>query len=265
MSEPSPPPSAPPPGPAPRPAGTLLGVIALDGPSGTGKSTVSRTLAARLGAAYLDTGAMYRAATLAVLRAELDPAGADAAALAAAADIALRTDPTAPGVALAGEDVAAEIRGAAVTAAVSPVSAHPVVRERLVERQRRIIGTALDARGGPGGIVVEGRDIGTVVAPDAPLKIYLTASAEVRAARRDAEDRAAGRAGDLAGTLAAVRRRDGLDSGRAHSPLRPAEDAVTVDSSALDVAGVLETILALARDRGLVTGLSIGLSTDGGS
>jgi cytidylate kinase len=236
--------------PTPEPSGTLLGVIALDGPSGTGKSTVSRTLAARLGAAYLDTGAMYRAATLAVLRAELDPSGADAAALAAAADIALRTDPASPGVALAGEDVAHEIRGAAVTTAVSPVSAHPVVRERLVERQREIIGSALD---GDGGIVVEGRDIGTVVAPDAPLKIYLTASAEVRAARRDTEDRAAGRGGDLAGTLAAVRRRDGLDSGRAHSPLRAAEDAVTVDTSELDVAGVLEAILALVRDRGLIS------------
>lgn len=246
MAEPSPPTALSSPG-------TLLGVIALDGPSGTGKSTVSRTLAARLGAAYLDTGAMYRAATLAVLRADLDPSGADAAALAAAADIALRTDPASPGVALAGEDVAAEIRGPAVTTAVSPVSAHPEVRERLVERQRRIIGTALGGPDGPGGIVVEGRDIGTVVAPDAPLKIYLTASAEVRAARRDTEDRAAGRSGDLAGTLAAVRRRDGLDSGRVHSPLRAAEDAVTVDTSELDIAGVLETILALVRDRGLIS------------
>lgn len=231
------------------PVAALHGVIALDGPSGTGKSTVSRTLAARLGATYLDTGAMYRAATLAVLRAGLDPAGAEAAELAAEADIHLRADPTAPGVVLAGEDVAKEIRGEAVTGAVSAVSAHPIVRERLVARQRRIISAALTRHG---GIVVEGRDIGTVVAPDAGLKIYLTASAEVRAARRDGEDRAAGRGGDLAATLAAVQRRDTLDSGRAHSPLRPADDAVTLDTSDLDVDGVLGEILALADERGLL-------------
>jgi cytidylate kinase len=225
-------------------------VIALDGPSGTGKSTVARTLAARLCAAYLDTGAMYRAATLAVLRAGLDPEGEQAAALAAAADIHLGTHPDAPGVVLAGEDVAHEIRGVEVTGAVSAVSAHPLVRERLVAHQRRVIAAATGRE--QGGIVVEGRDIGTVVAPDAGLKIYLTASAEIRAARRDAQDRKAGRGGDLAATLASVQRRDSLDSGRALSPLHAAADAVTVDTSGLSVPAVLEVVLALAGERGLL-------------
>jgi cytidylate kinase len=227
----------------------LRGVVALDGPSGTGKSTVARRLADQLGAAYLDTGAMYRAATLAVLREGLDPAGPAAADVAASSAIEVGTDPTAPTIRLAGADVAAEIRGEAVTSAVSAVSAHPTVRERLVEHQRRVIAEALtNGR----GIVVEGRDIGTVVVPDAPLKVYLTASDEVRAGRRDSQDRLAGRGGDLTRTLVAVRRRDALDSGRAYSPLRPAKDAVTLDTSELDVAGVLDALLALVTERELV-------------
>ncbi len=228
----------------------LSGVIALDGPSGTGKSTVARRLAQRLRARYLDTGAMYRAATLAVLRAGVSPEAPDAVAVAALEAIEVGTDPNAPGVRLDGRDVAAEIRGGEVTAAVSAVSAHPELRAGLVARQRRIIDEAL--AGGCGGIVVEGRDIGTVVAPDAALKVYLTASAEVRASRRDRQDRRAGRPGDLAGTLIAVQRRDALDSGRATSPLRQASDAVTVDTSDLDVAAVLELLLELAAARGLV-------------
>lgn len=230
--------------------GKLRGVIALDGPSGTGKTTVSRGLAVRLDAAYLDTGAMYRAATLAVLRAGLDPAGPAASAVAAEADIRVGTDPSASTVTLRGEDVAAEIRSGPVTDAVSVVSAHADVRARLVALQRRIIDDVL--AGQVGGIVVEGRDIGTVVAPDAALKVYLTASAEVRAARRNQQDRAAGRGGDLAATLSAVRRRDSLDSGRALSPLRAAPDAVTVDTTDLDVEDVLDLVFALADQRGLV-------------
>jgi cytidylate kinase len=232
-------------------SGALRGVIALDGPSGTGKSTVSRTLADRLGAAYLDTGAMYRAVTVAVVRAGLVPDSASAAVLAADASIAVGTDPRSPTIVLAGEDVATEIRGAAVSAAVSAVSAHAGVRERLVAHQRRIIADAL--AGSRGGIVVEGRDIGTVVAPDAALKVYLTASEEVRAARRDEQDRAAGRGGDLAATLVAVQRRDSLDSSRALSPLRAARDAVLVDSSGLDIPAVVECVLALAGERGLIS------------
>lgn len=232
---------------------TLRGVIAIDGPSGTGKSTVSRTLAARVGAAYLDTGAMYRAVTLAVLRAGLDPEAPAAALVATDAPIEVGTDPQSPTITLAGEDVATEIRGAAVSAAVSAVSAHAPVRERLVAHQRRIIDEAL---AGAGGVVVEGRDIGAVVAPDAGLKVYLTASEEVRASRRDDQDRAAGRGGDLAATLVAVQLRDSMDSGRALSPMRAAGDAVRVDSTDLDISDVLDRVLELAGERRLLTGVT---------
>jgi cytidylate kinase len=227
----------------------LRGVVALDGPSGTGKSTVARRLASRVGARYLDTGAMYRAATLAVLRADADPEAPVAADLARTAAIAVGTDPARPAVRLAGEDVSREIRSEPVTSAVSAVSAHPEVRRALVDQQRRIIA---DTVGGGGGIVVEGRDIGTVVAPDAPLKVFLTASAEVRARRRTDQDRRAGRVGDHAATLVAVQRRDALDSGRAESPLRRAPDAVTVDTTSLDVGGVLAALHRLLAERGLL-------------
>jgi cytidylate kinase len=228
----------------------LRGVVALDGPSGTGKSTVARRLAGQVGARYLDTGAMYRAVTLAVLRAGLDPASAEAERVAGAATVEVGTDPSAPSVRLAGEDVSREIRGEAVTAAVSAVSAHAEVRRALVDQQRGIIAAAL--AGEPGGIVVEGRDIGTVVAPEAPLKVYLTASAEVRAHRRMGQDRRAGRAGDHASTLVSVQRRDELDSGRVTSPLRSAADAVTLDSTELDVGGVLGALRGLLGERRLL-------------
>jgi len=232
--------------------GTLRGVVAMDGPSGTGKSTVSRRLAAALGAAYLDTGATYRAATLAVLRAGLDDTASadDMVAAANAARIESGTDPAGPTIHLDGDDVAAEIRGGAVTTLVSAVSALPAVRDRLVEAQRAVIAAAL---AGPGGIVVEGRDIGTVVTPEAPLKVYLTASDEVRAARRGRQDARAGRAADAAVTLADVRRRDRLDSTRAVSPLHKADDALLVDTDELSVDAVLEELLRLAAERGILT------------
>jgi len=227
-------------------------VVALDGPSGTGKSTVARKLASALAASYLDTGAMYRVVTLAVLRAGVPVDDAEAVAhVAAGAMPEMGTDPLDPRVALAGEDVSAEIRGPEVTGAVSAVSAVPAVRELLVDEQRRVIRAAV-AR--PGGVVVEGRDIGTVVAPDAGLKVYLTASAQARAMRRSEQDRAAGRESDLERTHADVQRRDALDSGRAVSPLRMAPDAVELDSTQLDVAGVLEQLVKLAECRGLLTG-----------
>ncbi|WP_410647013.1 (d)CMP kinase [Amycolatopsis sp. cmx-4-54] len=227
-------------------------MVAMDGPSGTGKSTVSRKLATKLGAGYLDTGAMYRMVTLAVLRAGTDLTDADAIAdVARKAEFGIGTSPGEAIVTLAGEDVAAEIRGADVTTAVSPVSAVPAVRELLVTRQREIIGEVL---GSVGGIVVEGRDIGTVVSPDAPLKIFLTASAEVRAARRSAQDSAAGRESTVDVAKAAVERRDHLDSTRAASPLRAAEDAVEVDTSALNIDQVIVALAELALHRGLLEG-----------
>ncbi len=233
-------------------AGALRGVVAMDGPSGTGKSTVSRKLATKLGAGYLDTGAMYRVVTLAVLRAGADLADADAVSdVARKAELGIGTSPDEATVTLSGEDVAAEIRGADVTTAVSPVSAVPAVRELLVARQREIIDEVL---GRVGGIVVEGRDIGTVVSPDAPLKIFLTASAEVRAARRSAQDSAAGRESTHAVAKAAVERRDHLDSTRAASPLRTAEDAVEVDTSQLNIDQVIVALAELALHRGLLEG-----------
>ena len=238
-------------GAPPRP-GRLRGVVAMDGPSGTGKSTVSRRFARAAGAAYLDTGAMYRAVTLAVLRAGLDGSAAegDVVRVAAAARLRSGTDPVAPAIELDGQDVEAEIRGTAVTQLVSAVSAYPAVRRLLVDRQRALVADALaDGR----GAVVEGRDIGSVVLPDAPLKVYLTASPEVRAARRAAQDRKAGRPADLAAVLADVRRRDGLDSTRATSPLHAAADAVVLDTDELSVDAVLDTLLGLAHERGLLT------------
>jgi cytidylate kinase len=195
---------------------------------------------------------MYRAVTLAVLRAGLDASAPESDVLAIAATARLRsgTDPSAPSIELDGEDVEPEIRGAAVTQLVSAVSAHPSVRSLLVERQRGLVTEAL---AGTGGAVVEGRDIGSVVLPDAPLKVYLTASAEIRAGRRAAQDRKAGRTADLDAVLADVRRRDGLDSTRATSPLHAAPDAVVLDTDELSVDAVLETLLALAQERGLLT------------
>jgi cytidylate kinase len=229
--------------------GQLCGVVALDGPSGTGKSTVARRLATVLDTGYLDTGAMYRAVTLAVLRsgAPLDDV---AAVTLAAAECRLRigTDPARPGVELDGENVTADIRGEPVTAAVSAVSAVADIRDLLVAEQRRIIEAAVS---GGGGLIVEGRDIGTVVAPDAALKVYLTATSDARAARRSRQDVAAGRTTTVHGTHADVRRRDHADSTRATSPLRAAEDSVHLDTTRLDARGVVARILAMVKERGM--------------
>jgi CMP/dCMP kinase len=218
-------------------------VIAIDGPAGTGKSSVSRGLARALGARYLDTGAMYRMVTLAVLRAGVDQEDdAAVAATAASAQLSVDYDPDVDRCFLDGEDVSVEIRGDQVTRAVSAVSSVSAVRERLVGFQREM------ARG-RGSIVVEGRDIGTVVLPDANLKVFLTASAETRARRRNDQNVAAGLVDDYDAVLADVRRRDHLDSTRTVSPLRAAEDAVVVDTSEMTEAEVVTHLLELVEQR----------------
>lgn len=209
-------------------------MVAVDGPSGSGKSTVSRRLAEALGARYLDTGAMYRAVTWAVLRDGVDPGDAEAVAkIAAHLTITIGTDPADPFVRVDGAAVEREIRGADVTAAVSAVAAVPAVRRILVAQQQQII--AASQR-----IVVEGRDIGAVVAPDADLKVYLTASVSERARRRSAENDS-----ELGLTTVDLNRRDHLDSSRATDPLRQAPDAVVLDSTELGVDEVVSRLIAM--------------------
>lgn len=186
---------------------------------------------------------MYRIVTLAVLRAGADPSDIAAVeTIASTVQMSLGYDPDGDSCYLVGEDVSVEIRGDAVTRAVSAVSSVPAVRTRLVELQRTMAE-------GPGSIVVEGRDIGTVVFPDAPVKIFLTASAETRARRRNAQNVAAGLADDYDGVLADVRRRDHLDSTRAVSPLQAAGDAVIVDTSDMTEAEVVAHLLELVTRR----------------
>ena len=262
-------------------------VIAIDGPAGTGKSTVARRVAQALTAGYLDTGAMYRIVTLAVLDAGVDPDDSEAVAKLLP-QLAFET-PVNPGMQhhrLGDRDVTTEIRGTAVTLAVTPVSANPAVRAYLLDRQRYLAHS--------GRMVVEGRDIGTVVVPDATLKIYLTADAGERARRRHQQNagiRARAEAGsgsvssggagsggagpalgaggtavgataagttqtaDTAADLAAVamdlHRRDTKDSTRAHAPLQAASDAVVIDSSTLEVDETVSRVLALAKERGV--------------
>jgi cytidylate kinase len=216
------------------------GQVTLDGPSGTGKSSVARAVAARLGADYLDTGAMYRAATVAVLDAGVDPEDAEGVArVVAAARIEVGTTAGEELVLVDGVDVAERIRGAAVTRAVSPVSAVPAVRRQLVDQQRSLVAAAT-------AVVVEGRDIGTVVLPDATCKIYLTAAPEVRAERR-AGQLGLTEADEIAALAEDLRRRDEYDSSRADSPLRPAADAIVVDSTDMDREAVVERVVELAR------------------
>ena len=221
-------------------------VIAIDGPAGTGKSSVSRGLARRLGARYLDTGSMYRIVTLAVLRAGVDLADPQAIAAAAGAPLAVGHDPDVDRALLGEEDVTAAIRGDEVTRAVSAVSAVPQVRSRLVELQRELAH-------GSDSVVVEGRDIGTVVLPDADLKIFLTASAQTRAGRRNDQNVAAGLPDDYDTVLADVLRRDHLDSTRAVSPLRAAPDAVVVDTSDMTREEVIDRLCDLVAERTGVT------------
>jgi CMP/dCMP kinase len=216
-------------------------VVAMDGPSGSGKSSTSRGVASRLGLRYLDTGAMYRAMTWWMLRHHV-PVD-DPSAVADRCDepsIVAGTDPRHPTITVDGTDVAAAIRTPEVTGAVSPVSAVPQVRARLLVLQRAAITDALD---GP-GIVVEGRDIGAVVAPDADVKVYLTADAAARAARRAAEEGGA----DVAATESSLLARDRIDSTRTASPLTMAEDAVHVDSTPYTLEEVVDLIVRMVED-----------------
>ncbi|HEX8629665.1 MAG TPA: (d)CMP kinase [Catenuloplanes sp.] len=206
-------------------------VVAVDGPSGSGKSTVSRRLASSLSARYLDTGAMYRAVTWAVLRAGVDPQDTDTVTkIAGEVDLEINTDPDNPHIAANGSRIDADIRGPEVTGAVSAVAAVPAVRQLLVALQRGLIARAER-------IVVEGRDIGTVVAPDADLKVYLTASVDARARRRSAEQ-----AADVDATAAALARRDRFDSTRKVDPLQQAPDAVELDTTTLGIDEVVERL-----------------------
>ena len=211
-------------------------VVAIDGPSGSGKSSTSRGVAARLGLRYLDTGAMYRGMTWWLLREGIDVHDREAvAARAAEPEILSGTDPSGPSILVEGVDVGLAIRSAEVNAAVSPVSAVPEVRARLLELQR-------DAIGG-GGIVVEGRDIGAVVAPFAQVKVYLTADPDARARRRAAEEGGT----DVHTTQRSLLERDSIDSSRAASPLTMADDAVQIDTTAYTLDEVVDQVVALVE------------------
>lgn len=205
-------------------------IVAIDGPAGSGKSTVAKALAARLGLGYLDTGAMYRSVTFATLQRGIDPN--DRALVGKVADDAV-IDVGQEVVTVDGVDATAAIRGAEVGRAVSIVAANPLVREVMVRRQRAWVA---DHRGG----VLEGRDIGTVVFPDADLKVYLTADPAVRAQRRTSEVADA----DYQTVAADLARRDALDSGREVSPLAEADDALHLDTTGLSVVEIVDLLAA---------------------
>ena len=224
-------------------------VVAVDGPAGSGKSSVSRGVASRLGWRYLDTGAMYRAITWALLDSGISVADPrEIARRAASIELESSTDPASPAIRVAGQDVSAQIRTAEVTSAVSAVSAVPEVREVLLRHQREEVRSALDSGV---GIVVEGRDIGTVVIPDAQVKVFLTADAAERARRRDAEGNGdAAMSGDIEATRQRIAERDRLDSTRAIAPLAQAPDAVVVDTTHMSLDEVIDTIVEMAHSAG---------------
>ena len=218
-------------------------IIAIDGPSGAGKSTLGRRLARELGLLYVDTGAMYRAVALAVVEANVNATDADEVArVAARAQIELAGDPDSLRVMLDGRDVSAEIRTEQITRLSSVISAIPAVRRDLVRRQRE-----MGAQGG--GVVLDGRDIGTVVFPQADVKFFLTAVPEERAKRRFDEDHTKEPDLTFQETLADINTRDERDSTRADSPLRIAEDAVVIDTTDLSVEQVFARMLEVVRER----------------
>lgn len=215
-------------------------IIAIDGPSGAGKSTLGRMLARALGLLYIDTGSMYRAVALAVMESSVNASDDIAVgSLARRIDIDLQGDPESLRVTLDGRDVTEAIRGDDVTRMASVISAIPEVRRAMVERQREM---------GRRGAVLNGRDIGTVVFPDADVKFFLTAIPEERAQRRFAEEREQDRRANLAETLADMTERDRRDTTRADSPLKIADDAVVIDSTGLSVPEVFERMMAVVRE-----------------
>ena len=216
---------------------TDLRVITIDGPGGSGKSTVAKLVAEQTGLPYLDTGAMYRAITFGVLQRAIDPADWETTD-SVLPEIDL--DLSASSVMVDGVDATEAIRGVEVTAHVSAVAANPTVRQVLVELQRQWLHKS-------GGGVLEGRDIGTVVVPNAALKVYVTASVRERARRRSLETGT-----DIDEVEADLIRRDQADSERQDSPFRPAGDAVTVDTTGYAIAEVVDRIVSLAHERGLV-------------
>jgi len=227
-------------------------VIAIDGPAGAGKSTVAQKLAERLGLTYVDSGATYRAAALKVLHSGVSPEDAAAISkLIGETNIQVTSDGLQPHVLLDGEDVTSRIRTPDVTLAAAKVSRLPEVREKLVEVQRTL---ARDR-----GLVMEGRDIGTVVFPHAPLKIFLKADPEERVRRRLEQDKKEGRNTTLEQTAYEIGRRDQLDAERKISPLVPAADACEIDSTYLTADQVVERILELALEKNLIEGKDLGL------
>lgn len=219
-------------------------VITIDGPAGAGKSTVAQKLAASLGLVYVDSGATYRAAALKVLESGIDPQdGPAVAGLIDSTDMQVTANEGEPRVLVDGRDVTGSLRTPEVTLAAAQVSRLPAVRTKLIQIQRAF------ARGR--GVVMEGRDIGTVVFPQAPLKIFLKADVEERARRRLKQDAREGRGATLEKTAYEIGRRDQLDAERKVSPLMPAPDAVEIDSTYLLAEQVVERILTLVRDRQL--------------
>jgi cytidylate kinase len=210
----------------------------MDGPSGSGKSSTARGVADRLGLRYLDTGAQFRAMTVWMLRHGIDIHDAEAVASHAREPrIVSGTDPLRPTITLDGEDVAEEIRSTEATAGVSPVATVPAVRQQLLELQRATIAAAI----AEGGIVVEGRDIGSVVWPEAEVKLYLTADPAARAARRAAENGA----GSVEATEADLLRRDAIDSGRTTAPLVAPDGAIHLDTTPWGLDEVIDRVVAL--------------------
>ena len=221
-------------------------IIAIDGPSGSGKSTTARKLAERLGYLYLDTGAMYRALALAFLRSGLEPTPENARKLLARLRLDVAHRNGVMRVFLDGEDVSDRIRTPEVSAMASRISALEPVRRKMVEAQRRI---ARDFTAKGGGVVVEGRDIGTVVFPDAEVKVFMVADPTERARRRQAELKARGQEVDLDNVLAEIERRDRQDAGRALAPLRKAEDAIEIDTTNLTPDEQVAFIFNKVRER----------------